>query len=392
MKILDLGEFYSERGGGVRSYLNAMLSATHQRGHELIVVAPGPEDRDERVEGGRIVRYRAPHMPYDSTYHVPFRVDVMRRIVREVAPDVLQLSSPLLPWVAARRLQVPVSSYVYHSDPIGAYFEPAAEGYLPAFAGRALLAASWAWMRTVCRGVDVTVVAGQWLGEALKQRGVDNAIAIPFGIEHERFGPERSQSNKRANVREELLARFDRPEEARLVVMAGRLAIEKRQALIVEAVGHLAKRRPVALLVLGDGPERARLQDLASRLVPVHRFLPFTKSREEYAEVLASADALAHGSRCETYGFVLVEALASGTPLLVPDQGGAAHAGDESCCVAYPRRANAREVADALDELLSRPREAMRAAAVRAARRHPSKLGHFDRLFEVYADRLTRRM
>src|SRR4051812_46428684 len=107
MRILDLGEFYSERGGGVRSYLGALLEASAARGHEVIVLVPGPKDSDERVPGGRIVRYRAPPMPYDNTYHLPARVDLMRRHVREFAPDVLQLSSPYLPWLALRGVPGP---------------------------------------------------------------------------------------------------------------------------------------------------------------------------------------------------------------------------------------------------------------------------------------------
>src|SRR5690242_18398571 len=120
MKILDLGEFYSERGGGVRSYLGALLDAAGVRGHEVVVLVPGPRDSDESVPGGRIIRYRAPKMPYDGSYHFPLRVDLMRRYVKMLRPDVLQLSSPYLPWLAASQLRVPVKSYVYHSDPIGA--------------------------------------------------------------------------------------------------------------------------------------------------------------------------------------------------------------------------------------------------------------------------------
>ena len=67
MRILDLAEFYSERGGGVRSYLDKMLACAGQLGHEVIVVAPGPRDEETRVaESGRIVRYRAPRMPRRS--------------------------------------------------------------------------------------------------------------------------------------------------------------------------------------------------------------------------------------------------------------------------------------------------------------------------------------
>lgn len=386
MRILDLGEFYSERGGGVRSYLSAMLSASAARGHELVIVAPGPKDSDEAVEGGRVLRYRAPHMPYDNTYHVPHRVDVMRRWIRELQPDVLQLSSPYIPWLASRGLRVPVRSYVYHSDPIGAYLQPTAERLLPPWLSRAAVGASYAWMKSVCDSTDVTVVAGHWLQAELESRGVRSACAIPFGIEHDHFGPERRDSKLRAKIMGDLA----NVPEARLLVVAGRLAVEKRQALMLQAVAQVSQSRPIALLVLGDGPERKRLEIMAKNSIPVHQFLPFTKSREEYAEVLASADVLIHGSRCETYGFVLVEALASGTPLVVPAAGGAAHAGTPNCAELYAADAGVTEVATAIGRMLDRPRDNTRRAAVAAAAEHPSKQEHFDRLFDVYAERVKK--
>ena len=88
MKIVDLCEFYSERGGGVRSYLNRQGKAARARGHELVVVAPGPADAVSDDEGGKVIRYRAPKMPYDPTYHVPWRPDVMRRVLVAVGAPV----------------------------------------------------------------------------------------------------------------------------------------------------------------------------------------------------------------------------------------------------------------------------------------------------------------
>jgi alpha-1,6-mannosyltransferase len=134
MRILDLAEFYSERGGGVRSYLGKLVRTAALMGHEVVVVAPGPRDEQLTLEGeaGRIIRYRAPVMPYDPTYHVPFRVDRMASIVRAEKPDVLQVSTPFVPaWVAAALRNVPVRAYVHHADPIGCYLRPLARQRLP---------------------------------------------------------------------------------------------------------------------------------------------------------------------------------------------------------------------------------------------------------------------
>src|SRR5262249_57221575 len=109
---------------------------------------------------------------------------------------------------------------------------------------------------------------------------------------------------------------------AALVIVACRLAVEKRVALVIDAVRMLSARRPIALAILGDGPERARLERRAAGL-PEVRFVGFAKDRAAYAALLASADVFAHGGAAETFGFVFGEALCSGLPLVVPAAGAA---------------------------------------------------------------------
>ena len=385
MRILDLGEFHSERGGGVRSYATGLMDAAAARGHEFILVAPGPADSDQLVRGGRILRYRAPRMPYDGTYHFPYRLGLMRRWVNRLRPDVLQISSPYLPWLAARELRVPVRSYIYHSDPIGAYVAPLTERWPWPLRGAATDVA-WRWMRSVCNSCDVTVVAAEWLRAELRRHGVERVRAVPFGIAHENFDCGR----RSAAVRSRWAGAGAAENAAPLLLIAGRLALEKRQARLVRAIAKLSESRPVSLLILGDGPESARLRRLAERILPQTRFLPFTRDAAEYAELLASADALVHGSCCETYGFVLVEALASGTPLVVPDRGGAAQLASDDSHVKYAADASEAEIAQAIAHLLDRPRQPTRHAAREAARRHPSRQEHYDGLFALYDELLAR--
>jgi len=56
VKIVDLAEFYSERGGGVRAYLSQLLREGTRRGHEVVVIAPGPYDEETELHGGRVIR------------------------------------------------------------------------------------------------------------------------------------------------------------------------------------------------------------------------------------------------------------------------------------------------------------------------------------------------
>jgi alpha-1,6-mannosyltransferase len=380
MKIVDLCEFYSSRGGGVRSYLTRMAQAASERGHELVVVAPGARDEVTRAAGGRVVQYAGPKMPYDPTYHAPLRIGRMRSLVERERPDVLQVSSPFLPaWVAGRIAAPRVRAYVHHSDPIGCYLRPFAQRHLPQALERAALAPAWAWLRRVSASMDVTITAGSWLTELLAEHGCARVQTVPFGIAHEQFGPQRADPELRAR----LLGRFAERDDARLLLITGRLAVDKRQHLLLRAAHELSRDFPIAVVVLGDGPERQRLVQLGREL-PQVTFLPFVHERAAYASLLASVDLLLHGSACETFGFVIAETLASGTPVVVPDAGAAPHMVQSSCAQIYDAEGGPSDIAEATRRVLLRDRALVRAAAQRAAARHPTVDGHFDALFSLY--------
>ncbi|MBN1611922.1 MAG: glycosyltransferase [Polyangiaceae bacterium] len=386
MRILDLAEFYSERGGGVRSYLGKLVRTAAQMGHEVVVVAPGPRDEQLALEGkaGRVIRYRAPVMPYDSTYHVPFRVDRMAAIVRAEKPDILQVSTPFVPaWVAAALGNVPVRAYVHHADPIGCYLRPFARQRLPRPLARVLEAPAWAYVARLSRAFDVTIAAGQWLADELVRHRCQRVQVVEFGVDHRDFGPEHASPA----LRDQLLGPLAKCVDAKLLLVAGRMAIDKRQARLVEAVKRVAACRPVGLVLLGDGPERGRLVE-AGRSLESFRYFPFTRDRAQYAEILATVDALVHGSPCETFGFVLAEAMASGTPLVVPDAGGAAALAGPGFSERYPPYGGPDAVETAIRRLLDRSSPQVRTAARNAADALPSTEEHFRNLFRLYEDLL----
>ncbi len=364
-----------------------MGKAATGAGHALTVVAPGREHLVSQHSGMRLIRYPAPPMPYDPTYRVPWRIDLMRRVVAEERPDIVQISSPFAPAVAARGLgEGPLRVYFHHSDPIGCYVRPVLERTLPARLADCIEHAAWGWHRRIAQFCDATVVAGHWLETELSKRGCERVTTVPFGITRSDLGSQCRNPELRARF----LGPMSDDPRARLVLIAGRLAADKRQALLVDALHVLRRSRPVALVVLGDGPERVALQRRARGLDHV-TFLPFTHDRAEYAGVLASVDLLLHGSLGETYGFVVAEALASGTPVVVPQAGGAGALAHPDYSETYAARAGADGVARAVQRLLARPEDELRQAALLAAATFPSSEQHFEDLFALYTRLLANR-
>lgn len=386
MKLLDVAEFFSERGGGVRSYLEELLRQGERRGHQVIVVAPGPRDEERRLPGGSaLLRVKGPAMPYDPTYHALLRIGRVRELIRREAPDVVQASAPYVAaGIVASQKGVPLRAHVYHSDQITTYAVPAAARLRPRALARSAVGALFAWPRALSRRFDLTLAPSAFIARQLSDHGCVRVRQATFGIRHEQFGPERRNDA----MRRELMGPLADAPNAALAVVACRLAVEKRVGLVIEAMHELNRRRPVALAILGEGPERKRLEVLAQGL-PACRFLGFLRDRAEYAALLAGADLFVHGGYAETFCFVLGEALASGTPIVVPASGAALDFAELGVGASFSADATASDVADAVERVLDRPRELERDRALEASRRVPSTDEHFDRLFALYEEALA---
>lgn len=383
MKILDVTEFFSERGGGVRAYLTQLLREGTLRGHQVVVVAPGPRAEESTVHGGRLIRVKGPAMPYDPSYHALWNVPALRALIARERPDVLQASSPYLAaYIAATQPSISVRAIVLHSDQIGSYARPVLSQWIGANRADFIVRPLWVGLRALCSRFDRTIVSARWLADRLAIVGVPRVAQAPFGIDRARFSPALRDEALRAS----LLGSMAADPRARLVVVVGRLAMEKRVAFVLDALALAAARRPIAVVVLGDGPERGSLQALSRRLGLGAVFTGFVTDPERYASTLASADALVHGCAVETFGFAVAEALASGVPVAAPRAGGVGELVDERCGVTYDPDASPVEAALAIERLLDKPPGALAEAALARAATIPSAGSHFDELFMIYEE------
>lgn len=405
MKIVDVTEFYSERGGGVRSHLTTKSHVLCQLGHDHVVVAPGPRDeeaetydetsRSARGEGGRarVVRIGGPSLPYDPTYHLLGRVDKIRAFVMRERPDVLEVHSPYLAMagaLAVPRASVGIRTFWWHADFIDTYLRVMVEaraeraGVSHARATRVAdvaLAPIWAAVRGLLSTCEATFSASQWQAEKLRAHGVPRVVFAPFGVEKHTF----TSSARSEHVRRELLLRGDV-----LFIGVGRFAVEKRWDVVVDAFASVRARGVDATLVLfGDGPERAALEAKVAGRDDV-RFMGFEKDRAVLARAMASADVLVHGCPYETFGLGIAEAMSTGLPVVVPDEGGAREAFDPTSGETYAS-GDAAACAAAIERLLARDRGALRANALRAAERIATVEDHFEGVLDVYRDLLAKR-
>lgn len=383
MKIVDVCEFYSEHGGGVRTYVHQKLAASAACGVDCTILAPGPEDRVEEREGGRIRFLQGPRHIIDDRYHVFAKAAPVYRALDELKPDVVEGSSAWRGgWLAAHWPGVAARAFFIHQDPVAVYGHTFFGKVLPLDTVDRLAGWVWSYLGKLAAMYDVSVVSGHWLAERLARMGLPRPVAVPFGIEMETFSPALRNEARRLEMLR--ACGVDDP-DALLMVAVSRYHPEKRIGVLIEALERVRAVRPAALFLIGYGPMRAWVERRAAGVDGVHLSGPIW-DRHALGETLASGDVFLHGGAAETYGLAVAEGLASGLPLIVPDLGGASDLAGPSYSEVY-KAGDAQACAAAIGRFLDRDRAALRAAtstdgATRLRRPH----AHFQELFALYAN------
>ena len=233
------------------------------------------------------------------------------------------------------------------------------------------------YMACFLQHYDACVTNGPALEKRLKARGVRIDAAMPLGIERGHFSPALRDERLRAA----LLAQCDLPPTGHLLLGLGRHHPEKRWRLVIDAVERAGASLPVGLMLLGTGVDSRQIEKRIAGSPHIRMFRP-VYDRERLARIMASCDALIHGSEAEPFGLVASEAMASGLPLIVPDTGGCAEVADPHASELYTAR-DAEAAAVAIEKLFARDPVMLRRAG-RGRRRQgtqrPRAHGRADRL------------
>ena len=387
MRIVDVNEFYSPTGGGVRSYIDRKLAVMATLGHELIVVAPGREDRVEHRAGkGRIIYVKAPAMPFDSNYGLFWDPAPITALLDQLDPDVVECCSPWRPaWIVGNWQGRALKSFFLHNDNIATY----AQRWFEGVASPARIERAFAWysryMRRFLGRFDTVVSNGPTLVKRMAMRGIHVDAAMTLGIERDRFSPALRSEDMRAAM----LAECGLPPSASLLLGIGRHHPEKRWPMVIDAIEHAAQAHPIGFVLIGHGVESVTVERRVAGN-PHIRLYRAIGDRHQLARLMASCDAFIHGCEAETFGLVVSEALASGAPLIVPDEGGAAEVARPAFAESFAAR-DMHACTAAITRLLSRDRAGLRRAAAKAADGIWSDRDHAVALTDYYARRIAER-
>lgn len=380
MKIIDVCAFYTPHGGGVKTYIERKLKIGAKLGQEIVIIVPGADNHVERrPEGGRIIHVASPKLIVDRRYRYFDAQEAVHAILTAERPDVVEASSP---WrtanIVASWQGTAKRSLIMHADPLAAY----AYRWFGNISSRQTIDRSfdlfWRHLRRLGARFDTVISANENLSSRLRTGGVAGVRTIPMGVDPGIF----SANRRNLDMHRDLLARCGLNDNAALLLGVGRHSAEKRWPLVIDACIAAGHSRPVGLVLIGDGRDRDKLIRHIGNNPHVHLLAPIA-NRALLAEVMASADALIHGCEAETFGLVAAEAVASGLPLIVPDEGGASDMVTSDTGENYIS-GDASSAAKAIARLLNRDRGALIAAARSAATNAPTIDHHFEALFWAY--------
>lgn len=252
---------------------------------------------------------------------LPPLVKILRHIDR-TQPDVIHISTPgpvgLIGLVAARMLKVPVLG-VYHTD-FPAYIDHLFEDHGFTWATKKFMHWFYAPFASIFTRSNDYI-------DSLESLGLDRArcLSLQPGVDTETFDISFADPEyfSRLGAEGTLDARPSAPGTVR-VLYVGRVSVEKNLPMLVKVwkeTDALCRRRGLQaeLVIVGDGPYRKEMQKQLRGTRA--RFLGF-RHGAELSTIYASCDLFAFTSTTDTLGQVVMEAQASGCPVLVTDKGG----------------------------------------------------------------------
>lgn len=381
MQIADVCEFYSDHGGGVKTYVDQKLEAAARLGQSISIIAPAGEDRREERLGGKIYWVKSPTLAPDPRYHIFWRSAPVHEILDEINPDLVEASSTWRgAWIASKwRAETPKVLFS-HQDPVAVYPQTFLTPMLSAERVDQLCFWFWFYLRQLTSNFDSVVVGGEWLASRFENFGLQRPISAPMGVDKSLFSHELRNHAARMEM---LLACGVRDPDATLFVAVSRHHPEKRIGTLINAFEAFSRTQSAGLYLIGDGPARQTVEKLASATSGVHVAGPI-RDRQRLARLLASGDYFLHGGAAETFGLVVAEALSSGLPLITPDMGGAAELTHPTYAETY-RAGDAKALCRAMRRIKARDRETLAIAARAGAHRINTPTEHFEILFDHYA-------
>lgn len=302
MKIGIVCPYDMVKGGGVQEIVKAQAAGLRARGHNVLIITPRPPHYDGEPEEGMVFVGRSTdlRLPTRTTIQVSMNGSAAaEELLEKENFDILHFHEPWVPSLGFYMLpkSKAVNVATFHGKlPEGATVKVLSDAFRP-------------FARSFIKDIDVFVAASYPGSEYVSTLTNQPVSVIPVDIDTTKFKfPDHFND--------------DRPHKTILYV--GRLEGRKGVRYLIEAFAELQRRHPDTQLdLIGNGPQRAMLEELAENLDAQNvNFLGFRDNGEKirrFAEVDLFCAPSIYG---EGFGLVNLEAMATGVPAVVGDNPG----------------------------------------------------------------------
>ena len=310
MRIAFFTNCYKPLINGVVTSIVSLKEAYERKGHEVYIFAPKVEDYVDQEKN--VFRYRSVNLTSKVKYPIPIPLSFRaKKVITEFNPDIVHVHHPFVLSSQAimygKKLGIPKILTLHTQYERYAY-------YIAPIPERLTQEAIKMIIYNLAYKIDCITTPSESMKELIRSYGVKNRIeVIPNAIELNSF------KEKDELKCLEIKKRYNLKEDDKIILYVGRIAQEKSIDKIIEALA-IIKGRGISrakLLIVGNGPAMEELRQLVQSL-GVEEEVIFTGAvgNEEIQHYYKIAYLFTIASISESFGIVIIEALASGIPVL----------------------------------------------------------------------------
>ncbi|MDP8265952.1 MAG: glycosyltransferase [Candidatus Aceula meridiana] len=382
MNIVMMTNTYKPIVGGLEKSVEVFSDEYRKRGHKVLIVAPEFEGTPKKEEG----IFRVPAIQHfnktDFSVELPLSPQ-LNSALKKFKPDIIHSHHPFLigdtALRAAARLNTPIvfTNHTLYEE--NTHYVPGDSEAMKQFVVK--LAKGYA---NLC---DHVIAPSQSVANLLRQREVTAPIdVLPTGIYIDQFKKGDGRTFRKF---------FDIPKDAFLVGIIGRVAPEKNVLFLSKAVTEFLKKNKSAyFVVVGSGPSMDEIKTSFERNKIEERLVcAGVLKGKQLISAYDSLDVFAFASHSETQGLVLVEAMATGTPVVAVNAPGVREVLKDKINGRMIERDHVQEFVACLDWLASQSAQ-KKAVLAKNARKTAKEFSVFNcvqKALEIYSSVIKKR-
>jgi glycosyltransferase involved in cell wall biosynthesis len=315
MKIAYLTQSYPPMVSGAAIFAGKLAESMAQRGHQVLVIAASDCGVPYLIKSDKLtllcLRSYPNLMRAGQNVALPERRSVLRAL-REFRPDFIHSHDPFQLGLTgvkyARKARIPIALNIHQLPWFVA-------SYVPNMAGLRgyIESALWNYARWLLQKFTIVITPTQTVTKIIADMTGIKSQSISYGIDLQTIHPHLSPDEETA-----LRIRLGLPTKVPVILHVGRLDIDKRVDRVIRAASRAIQNTDAHLLIVGNGCQKAALMKLCKSMGIEKRshFPGYISAEEGLPDIYRLANLFVTASEIETQGIVLLEAAASGLPIV----------------------------------------------------------------------------